>query len=79
MAEPTPDQARQLVSIVRGMRAAQRRFFKPRDAHDKASALGVSKALEREVDAMLDELDAPPSQPTLFPTEPRRGGAYSNR
>lgn len=52
----------QLLAQVRSMRSAQRKYFAARGADRKSELLEISKALEAEVDQLLDtEL-----QPSLF-------------
>jgi phosphate uptake regulator len=57
---PSPsDDLRRLAVMVRDMRKAQREYFRTRDNR----ILQHSKNLERDVDALVNELLA---QPTLF-------------
>lgn len=58
------DRARWFFNKVQAMRQAQREYFKTRSQ----SALRQSKALEREIDAEIERVNAligsPPPQPT---------------
>lgn len=47
---------------VKKMRASQRKFYRTKSSLDLKTALSI----EREIDRMIEEIDAPPS---LFPSD----------